>query len=143
MSGARFWTPPAFGGPPEPPRIPVPRPITRQPPMRFPVTPPNSVQSPVRIMTPPELRHLVPMFGARRSLFGRAPSPVHYLPRVKLFLDVREPNALICPICQEPFSMLAIVTDLRCNHLIHHNCLVEWIFQHNSCPLCRGPVTTR
>ena len=139
-----FWTPTAYGGPDEP-RIPVPRPIPRPIPRTFATrTPPNSVQSPLRqaTRTPPEFRHLVPMFGSRRSFFPRAsPSPVHYLPKVKLFLDVREPNAFICPICQEPFSMLAIVTDLQCNHLIHHNCLVEWIFQHNSCPICRG--TTR
>ena len=130
-----FWTPPAFGGT----ETAIPRPTPRF----LPVTPPNSLRTPLRTVTPPALRPLVPFFGPRRSLFGRAPSPVHYLPKVKLYLDVRDPNSPTCAICHEPFSMLSIVTDLQCGHLMHHNCLVEWIFQHNSCPVCRGSVTTR
>jgi len=133
MSGSRFWTPPAFGGPNEP--LSMPAPIT--------ITPPNSVYSP-RITAGG--RHIVPLLGPRRQFPRsplRAPSPIHFLPRVKLFLDVREPNTSFCSICYETFTMLAIVTDLQCNHLMHHNCLVEWIFQHNSCPICRGAVTTR
>lgn len=144
-----FWTPPAFGGPDGPrprQRVPLPTPITtpsRFEPRTLPVTPPPSQSStPLRRQLTPELPPIVPLFGPRRSMLG-ARSPVHYLPKVKLFLDIHEPNSQLCAICFEPFSMLAIVTDLDCGHLMHHNCLCDWICRHNSCPVCREFVTPR
>ena len=129
-----FWTPPAFDTSIPQPRIQVPRPSPRFLPT-----------SPIRRQFTLELPPIVPMFGPQRFIFRRnqAPSPVHYLPKVKLFLDVPEPNSQICAICHEPFSMLAIVTDLSCGHLMHHNCLCDWICRHNSCPICRENVTPR
>ncbi|KAI3878218.1 hypothetical protein MKW92_034107 [Papaver armeniacum] len=29
-----------------------------------------------------------------------------------------------------------------CNHIFHDHCILAWLDQHNSCPLCRSEIVT-
>ncbi|KAI4333115.1 hypothetical protein L6164_017960 [Bauhinia variegata] len=42
-----------------------------------------------------------------------------------------------CSICLEDFKVGSQVTRMPCLHLYHRNCIVDWLRQTNSCPLCR------
>lgn len=42
-----------------------------------------------------------------------------------------------CTICQEKFIGTGVVNSLRCNHIYHHLCIVQWIRNNLSCPTCR------
>lgn len=42
-----------------------------------------------------------------------------------------------CSICKEDFILNQKVRQLPCGHLFHGECIVPWLSQHCSCPLCR------
>ena len=46
-----------------------------------------------------------------------------------------------CSICQTSFND-QIIRTLPCNHCFHALCIDEWFCTHNTCPLCRVPLTT-
>jgi len=42
-----------------------------------------------------------------------------------------------CVICLDQFEKKDKITNLKCNHVFHHVCIVEWTLKNKSCPLCR------
>lgn len=57
--------------------------------------------------------------------------------RVSDKADLKEKD---CPVCYEAFKAEEIVTKLPCNHHFHKGCVVTWLQQRNSCPVCRQAI---
>uniref|UniRef100_A0A3Q3M0L7 RING-type E3 ubiquitin transferase n=2 Tax=Mastacembelus armatus TaxID=205130 RepID=A0A3Q3M0L7_9TELE len=48
---------------------------------------------------------------------------------------------LECPVCKEDYSVEESVRQLPCNHLFHNDCIVPWLEQHDTCPVCRKSLS--
>lgn len=50
-------------------------------------------------------------------------------------------SGLECPVCKDDYVLGERVRQLPCNHLFHDGCIVPWLEQHDSCPVCRKSLT--
>lgn len=77
----------------------------------------------------------------------RVPSPasrslIDALPMIKISKKhVRSDST--CAVCKEIFELGSQVRKLPCKHLYHSDCIVPWLEQHSSCPVCRQEVTNQ
>ncbi|KAJ6803305.1 E3 ubiquitin-protein ligase MBR2-like [Iris pallida] len=46
-----------------------------------------------------------------------------------------------CSICQEEYKVDEDMGKLECGHSYHMYCIKQWLFQKNSCPVCKTSVT--
>lgn len=67
-------------------------------------------------------------------------SSIDSLPTVKISKkDVRSDSH--CPVCKEKFELGSQARKLPCKHLYHSDCIVPWLEQRSSCPVCRQELT--
>lgn len=48
-----------------------------------------------------------------------------------------------CTICMDDLYVGDEVTVLPCKHWFHGECVVLWLKEHNTCPICRSPIEKR
>ena len=72
---------------------------------------------------------------------GVDPSIINNLPSSKLKdiskLDDDKKN---CIICLEDFRIDDEVIFLPCLHIFHRDCIIEWLKNHDDCPVCKNKV---
>mmetsp|Transcript_4544 Transcript_4544/g.5974 ORF Transcript_4544/g.5974 Transcript_4544/m.5974 type:complete len:170 (-) Transcript_4544:375-884(-) len=59
-------------------------------------------------------------------------------------LDVKE-RSNECPICLLNFEdgcSTCYSNNPLCSHVFHHECMLEWLMQHEECPCCRAQYLT-
>jgi len=86
-----------------------------------------------------EGRNIFPLGRRDGDALVAARRVVNGLPTVILQQQsVNSADALICPICQELFSIDDSAKHLPCSHLYHGHCIVQWFNGRKfSCPVCR------
>ena len=48
----------------------------------------------------------------------------------------------LCGICKDEFIIGEECLSMPCNHYFHRNCLLPWLKERNSCPICRYELPT-
>ncbi|XP_057870622.1 E3 ubiquitin-protein ligase RING1 isoform X2 [Cryptomeria japonica] len=52
-------------------------------------------------------------------------------------------GTLCCAVCKDEFGAgAAEVKKMPCQHMYHSDCILPWLAQHNSCPVCRYEMPT-
>ncbi|CAK7212411.1 hypothetical protein SBRCBS47491_001454 [Sporothrix bragantina] len=68
---------------------------------------------------------------------------LHELERKKVDAKMLEPDGHAeCTICISEVALNDEVLYLPCKHWFHEECVVTWLRQHNTCPVCRTAVTS-
>ncbi|CAL9696348.1 unnamed protein product [Knipowitschia caucasica] len=62
------------------------------------------------------------------------------LPTIQI-TDEHVASGLECPVCKEDYSVGETVRQLPCNHMFHNDCIVPWLEQHDTCPVCRKSLS--
>lgn len=88
------------------------------------------------------------MIPNAEQLFGRGSNPNSRIPasdaaisrcsKVR-FEELTNDNS-VCPVCTEHFSETSDIIKLPCNHVFDRQCVVDWLRQKNSCPVCRSQI---
>ncbi|KAL3834997.1 hypothetical protein ACJIZ3_009733 [Penstemon smallii] len=42
-----------------------------------------------------------------------------------------------CPVCQDKYELGSQARQMPCHHIYHTECIVPWLVERNSCPVCR------
>lgn len=93
----------------------------------------------------PSLEALFGQLFIQNNRQGPAPAPqsaIDSMPVVKInrrHLD-DDPQ---CAVCKDKFELGAEAREMPCKHLYHTDCIIPWLVQHNSCPVCRHPLPSQ
>lgn len=49
----------------------------------------------------------------------------------------------VCAICREQFNKSNETIMLHCKHMYHKNCILEWLKEQNTCPICRESLDVK
>jgi hypothetical protein len=67
-------------------------------------------------------------------------------PNIKLNIKSKKATTNLvqekCAICTSEFEIDENVTFLTCNHVLHTECIDEWVMYKSECPICRGKIDT-
>ena len=66
---------------------------------------------------------------------------VEALPKVKLTQE-EELRKRDCAVCKDLLQVGVEYTELPCKHLFCAECILPWLKEHNSCPVCRHEMPT-
>ncbi|KAJ6303226.1 hypothetical protein OIU77_017163 [Salix suchowensis] len=65
------------------------------------------------------------------------------IPTIKITSCMLEMDPmLVCAVCKDQFLIDVEAKQLPCSHLYHPDCILPWLSNHNSCPLCRFQLQT-
>ncbi|KAH7544799.1 hypothetical protein FEM48_Zijuj01G0024600 [Ziziphus jujuba var. spinosa] len=69
---------------------------------------------------------------------------VESLITVKIVASLLELDPLLfCPVCKDQFIVDVEAKQLPCKHLYHPDCILPWLANHSTCPVCRFQLPTR
>lgn len=86
----------------------------------------------------PGLEELVEQLtmNERRGPPPAARSSIDAMPTIKI-TQAHLRSDSHCPVCKERFDLGSEAREMPCNHIYHSDCIIPWLVQHNSCPVCR------
>ncbi|KAF8102061.1 hypothetical protein N665_0201s0350 [Sinapis alba] len=72
-----------------------------------------------------------------------AKSSIDALPTVKITQKHLKSSDSHCPVCKDEFELKSEAKQMPCKHMYHSDCIVPWLVQHNTCPVCRKELPSR
>ena len=56
--------------------------------------------------------------------------------------ELKKNCLLECSVCKDQFEILQKIKKIPCNHHFHEDCIMPWLKERNSCPVCRFELPT-
>lgn len=69
-------------------------------------------------------------------------SAVEAMPTISITEEHLATDAAQCAVCKDAFEVGAEARQMPCKHIYHSDCILPWLAQHNSCPVCRYEMPT-
>lgn len=88
------------------------------------------------------IQHLAESDSNRYGTPPAAASVIEALPSITISKEHLSTDSAQCAVCKDEFELCLRVTQMPCKHLYHANCILPWLAQHNSCPVCRFELPT-
>ncbi|KAH7388253.1 hypothetical protein KP509_16G066200 [Ceratopteris richardii] len=79
------------------------------------------------------------------SRYGAPPaskSAVEAMPTIIISEEHLDTDAAYCAVCKDAFELGSEARQMPCSHLYHADCILPWLAEHNSCPVCRYEMPT-
>lgn len=67
---------------------------------------------------------------------------VEAMPTIKITQDHLNSDASQCAVCKDTFEEGANARQMPCKHMYHEDCILPWLEQHSTCPVCRYAMPT-
>lgn len=71
-----------------------------------------------------------------------AKTAIDAMPTIQISQEHLGTDAAQCAVCKDEFELGAQVRQMPCKHMYHPDCILPWLAQHNSCPVCRYEMPT-
>ncbi|BBN17639.1 E3 ubiquitin-protein ligase RNF115/126 [Marchantia polymorpha subsp. ruderalis] len=71
-----------------------------------------------------------------------AKTAVEAMPTIQITSEHLGTDAAQCAVCKDEFELGSQVRQMPCKHMYHSDCILPWLAQHNSCPVCRFEMPT-
>jgi hypothetical protein len=70
---------------------------------------------------------------------GNPPASKFAIDHLKESTTIEE-STEACTVCQDLVEQGAVTLSMPCGHLFHKDCLMPWLQEHNTCPVCRCEI---
>ena len=87
------------------------------------------------------------IFNNDNNRYGSPPASKNEIQKLNKYILTKEKlnefgGENTCSVCKEDFDIGNKIMDLPCNHYFHEECIMPWLNQHDSCPICRFELKT-
>ena len=60
----------------------------------------------------------------------------------EILIELKKNNLMECAVCKDQFEIQQNIKKIPCNHHFHTECIMPWLKERNSCPVCRFELPT-
>ncbi|GAA0176208.1 ubiquitin-protein ligase [Lithospermum erythrorhizon] len=78
----------------------------------------------------------------RRGAPPASKAAVEDLPDIMITEELLDSDSIVCGVCQNSLNPGQVVKQMPCMHLFHNDCILRWLQERNSCPVCRFQLPT-
>ncbi|KAF9597249.1 hypothetical protein IFM89_016390 [Coptis chinensis] len=82
------------------------------------------------------------MPGGANTSSPASKASIESMPTIKITSSFLGRDSVLCAVCKDEFFIDVEAKQLPCNHIYHCECILPWLSQHNSCPVCRFLLPT-
>ncbi|KAA8515734.1 hypothetical protein F0562_018655 [Nyssa sinensis] len=101
------------------------------------------LQTLIQHLTNSESEGFSPAATATRCHSPTSRTAIEAIPTIIITAALLESDPIIlCAVCKDQFVIDVEAKQLPCKHLYHSDCILPWLSQHNSCPVCRFQLPT-
>lgn len=88
------------------------------------------------------IQHLAENDPNRHGAPPASKSAVEAMPTINISEEHLGTDAAHCAVCKDAFELGTEARQMPCKHIYHSDCILPWLAQHNSCPVCRYEMPT-
>ncbi|XP_057510249.1 E3 ubiquitin-protein ligase RING1-like [Actinidia eriantha] len=95
------------------------------------------------LLDSPFLHRLIQHLTNPESTTAPSKSAIESIPTIEITASLLDLDPIsLCAVCKDQFVIGVEAKQLPCKHMYHSECILPWLSQRNSCPVCRFRLPT-